>query len=241
MAPTTSTMSASPISATTSPPTNPRPGWCLPWAPESRIDGVLALQFPISKINRLMTMDKRWEESGMGKTGETFIVGPDDLMRSDSRLFLEDPRADSSATSSRRAHHPTLRRTRSGRRPRPGAAGSHRSDQAGPAGTAGHPHHPRLSRARDAAGVRTRRHTGAALDGGRHDRHLGGIRPRRGIHPQTGAVHRCDHFRRLSRGDAAWRGCSCGRSGGSRPALNGSAPATTTSTSRCCPATNSAN
>src|SRR5262249_13387114 len=30
-------------------------------------------------------------ESGMGKTGETFIVGPDDLMRSDSRLFLEDP------------------------------------------------------------------------------------------------------------------------------------------------------
>jgi class 3 adenylate cyclase len=38
-------------------------------------------------------MDKRWEESGMGKTGETFIVGPDDLMRSDSRLFLEDPEA----------------------------------------------------------------------------------------------------------------------------------------------------
>ncbi|MHA3021427.1 adenylate/guanylate cyclase domain-containing protein [Mycobacterium sp. BMJ-28] len=55
--------------------------------------GVLALQFPISKINRLMTMDKRWEESGMGKTGETYIVGPDDLMRSDSRLFLEDPEA----------------------------------------------------------------------------------------------------------------------------------------------------
>ena len=62
-----------------------------PVGSESRIDGVLALQFPISKINKLMTMDKRWEESGMGKTGETFIVGPDDLMRSDSRLFLEDP------------------------------------------------------------------------------------------------------------------------------------------------------
>lgn len=58
-----------------------------------RVQGVLALQFPISKINRLMTMDKRWEESGMGKTGETFIVGPDDLMRSDSRLFLENPEA----------------------------------------------------------------------------------------------------------------------------------------------------
>jgi class 3 adenylate cyclase len=58
-----------------------------------RVQGVLALQFPISKVNRLMTMDKQWEASGMGKTGETFIVGPDDLMRSDSRLFLENPEA----------------------------------------------------------------------------------------------------------------------------------------------------
>ena len=58
-----------------------------------RVEGVLALQFPISKINRLMTMDRRWEESGMGQTGETFIVGPDDLMRSDSRMFLTDPDA----------------------------------------------------------------------------------------------------------------------------------------------------
>ena len=65
----------------------------VPGRPQGRVEGVLALQFPISKINRLMTMDKRWEESGMGKTGETFIVGPDDLMRSDSRLFLEDPEA----------------------------------------------------------------------------------------------------------------------------------------------------
>lgn len=64
-----------------------------PVGAQGRVEGVMALQFPISKINRLMTMDKRWEESGMGKTGETFIVGPDDLMRSDSRLFLEDPQA----------------------------------------------------------------------------------------------------------------------------------------------------
>ena len=64
-----------------------------PVGSQGRVEGVLALQFPISKINRLMTMDKRWEESGMGKTGETFIVGPDDLMRSDSRLFLENPEA----------------------------------------------------------------------------------------------------------------------------------------------------
>ncbi len=64
-----------------------------PVGEQGRVQGVLALQFPISKINRLMTMDKQWEESGMGTTGETFIVGPDDLMRSDSRLFLENPEA----------------------------------------------------------------------------------------------------------------------------------------------------
>lgn len=66
--------------------------WFLsPVGAQGRVDGVLALQFPISKINRLMTTDRKWQESGMGATGETFIVGPDDLMRSDSRLFLEDP------------------------------------------------------------------------------------------------------------------------------------------------------
>jgi class 3 adenylate cyclase len=62
-----------------------------PVGPQGRVEGVLALQFPISKINRLMTADKKWEAAGMGKTGETFLVGPDSLMRSDSRLFLENP------------------------------------------------------------------------------------------------------------------------------------------------------
>jgi class 3 adenylate cyclase len=64
-----------------------------PVGPQGRVEGVLALQFPISKINALMTFGKKWEQAGMGKTGETFLVGPDDLMRSDSRLFLEDPQA----------------------------------------------------------------------------------------------------------------------------------------------------
>ena len=58
-----------------------------------RAMGVLALQFPVTKVNRLMTFDKRWNESGLGNTGEVFLVGPDDLMRSDSRMFLQDPQA----------------------------------------------------------------------------------------------------------------------------------------------------
>ncbi|HJT91613.1 MAG TPA: adenylate/guanylate cyclase domain-containing protein [Mycobacterium sp.] len=65
--------------------------WMMsPVGPQGRVEGVLALQFPISKINRLMTVDRQWEAAGMGTTGETFLVGPDDLMRSDSRVFLEN-------------------------------------------------------------------------------------------------------------------------------------------------------
>ncbi|MBJ7340788.1 adenylate/guanylate cyclase domain-containing protein [Mycolicibacterium sp.] len=75
------------------PATEPTAWFVAPVGPPGRSDGVLALQFPISKINKLMTFDERWEDSGMGATGETFIVGPDDLMRSNSRLFLQDPEA----------------------------------------------------------------------------------------------------------------------------------------------------
>jgi class 3 adenylate cyclase len=65
--------------------------WMLsPVGPQGRVEGVLALQFPISKINNLMTVGKQWQDAGMGSTGETFLVGPDGLMRSDSRLFLEN-------------------------------------------------------------------------------------------------------------------------------------------------------
>jgi class 3 adenylate cyclase len=53
--------------------------------------GVLALPLPISKVNRIMTADKRWKAAGMGGTAETYLAGPDKLMRSDSRMFLEDP------------------------------------------------------------------------------------------------------------------------------------------------------
>ena len=58
---------------------------------DGRVDGALALQFPITGLNRLMTVDKQWQSTGLGKTGETYLAGPDDLMRSDSRLFLQNP------------------------------------------------------------------------------------------------------------------------------------------------------
>lgn len=56
-----------------------------------KTDGVMALPLPISKVNRIMTADQRWKAAGMGATAETYLAGPDGLMRSDSRVFLQDP------------------------------------------------------------------------------------------------------------------------------------------------------
>jgi len=53
--------------------------------------GVLVLQVPIGEIDRVMTGDRQWRDQGLGETGETFIVGADSRLRSNSRLFLEDP------------------------------------------------------------------------------------------------------------------------------------------------------
>lgn len=47
--------------------------------------GVYAIQVPISKFNAVMQYS-----SGLGSTGETYIVGPDYLMRSQSRLTKTD-------------------------------------------------------------------------------------------------------------------------------------------------------
>ncbi|ORB29851.1 adenylate/guanylate cyclase domain-containing protein [Mycolicibacterium parafortuitum] len=68
--------------------------WFLsPVGSQDQIAGVMAVQFPISRINDLMTAKGQWRDTGMGKTGETILVGPDDLMRSDSRLFRENREA----------------------------------------------------------------------------------------------------------------------------------------------------
>ncbi|PCK08827.1 MAG: methyl-accepting chemotaxis protein [Alteromonadaceae bacterium] len=55
--------------------------------------GVLIFQMPIDKINKVMTHGGLWRESGLGESGETYLVGPDKLMRSNSRFLLEEPEA----------------------------------------------------------------------------------------------------------------------------------------------------
>lgn len=49
-----------------------------------KVIGVLAFQMPIDRINEVMQVT-----SGMGETGETYVVGKDFLMRTDSRFSRE--------------------------------------------------------------------------------------------------------------------------------------------------------
>lgn len=75
-------------------PTGQPTAWMLvPIGPTGRATGVMAVEYPATIVSNLMTGGRQWEQAGMGRTGETFVVGKDDLMRSDSRLFLEDPEA----------------------------------------------------------------------------------------------------------------------------------------------------
>lgn len=54
------------------------------------IVGVLALQLPADELNKVVTGNHNWKQDGLGKTGETYLVGSDLLMRSVSRFLIED-------------------------------------------------------------------------------------------------------------------------------------------------------
>ncbi len=53
--------------------------------------GVLAFQLSIDEVDLVVSGNKGWEKDGLGKSGDTSIVGPDFLMRTNSRGFAEDP------------------------------------------------------------------------------------------------------------------------------------------------------
>jgi class 3 adenylate cyclase len=58
---------------------------------QSKFVGVIAIQVPADEINNVMTGNRKWEGDGLGKSGETYLVGQDFLMRSISRFLVETP------------------------------------------------------------------------------------------------------------------------------------------------------
>jgi class 3 adenylate cyclase len=58
---------------------------------EARTVGAVLVEIPIEVLNELTTGGGDY--AGLGDTGEIYVVGTDQLLRSDSRLWLEDPDA----------------------------------------------------------------------------------------------------------------------------------------------------
>ncbi|MEE9326985.1 MAG: adenylate/guanylate cyclase domain-containing protein [Cocleimonas sp.] len=54
------------------------------------IVGIIVFQIPSDKIQDIMSSQRNWRKEGMGESGETYLVGADLLMRSDSRFLIED-------------------------------------------------------------------------------------------------------------------------------------------------------
>lgn len=69
-------------------------GWAVtPIADDGEVIGALAIELPIDRINEVMTVGGEWAMNGLGGTGETYLVGRDQLMRSISRQLADDPAA----------------------------------------------------------------------------------------------------------------------------------------------------
>ncbi len=52
--------------------------------------GVLLFQMPVDRINNIMTNNQQWTDIGLGASGETYIVGNDYKLRTQSRFLAED-------------------------------------------------------------------------------------------------------------------------------------------------------
>ena len=56
---------------------------------KGEVVGVLAIQLPNHEIDKVTSGDRGWERDGLGKSGDSGIVGPDYLLRSNARGFLQ--------------------------------------------------------------------------------------------------------------------------------------------------------
>lgn len=58
---------------------------------KSKVEGIIAIELSVNQLNQIMTNNNSWREIGFGETAETYIVGPDFKMRTDSRFFIQGP------------------------------------------------------------------------------------------------------------------------------------------------------
>ncbi|TDU00741.1 class 3 adenylate cyclase [Azorhizobium sp. AG788] len=80
---------------------------------DGNLVGVVIGVLSVKQINALMTNDRHWEEAGLGRTGEVYLVGVNELlMRSPSRFLIQDPAAYFKALEATGVSSETLARIR---------------------------------------------------------------------------------------------------------------------------------
>jgi class 3 adenylate cyclase len=62
-----------------------------PVVDQGKVVGVLIAQLSIEEIDNVVTGYRQWRQDGFGATGEAYLVGSDNLVRSGLRAFYEDP------------------------------------------------------------------------------------------------------------------------------------------------------
>jgi class 3 adenylate cyclase len=66
--------------------------WAVsPLASDDAIVGAIGVRLPVDRIDEVMTGGQAWADSGLGLTGEAYLVGSDYTMRSLSRDLVENP------------------------------------------------------------------------------------------------------------------------------------------------------
>ena len=55
-----------------------------------RMIAIMVLRLPIGPISNALSGNQKWQAEGLGKTGEVYLLGPDQTMRTDSRFLIED-------------------------------------------------------------------------------------------------------------------------------------------------------
>lgn len=60
---------------------------------DGKMIAVLIFQMPIDRIDGVMVHHEKWQQSGLGETGQTYLVGQDRIMHSNDRMLIEDKAA----------------------------------------------------------------------------------------------------------------------------------------------------
>lgn len=59
----------------------------------SRMVAIMMFRLSLKPINDALSGNQQWQAEGLGKTGEVYLVGPDQTMRSESRFMIENREA----------------------------------------------------------------------------------------------------------------------------------------------------